>query len=73
MKKTCDIEDSKIDNDAEMCLKAIPPKTDIVQFYRDEKKKLVFDKFVQEDPSRTYGYLGTNTFLINTQNWFMKL
>ena len=46
-----------------MCLKAIPPKTDIAQFYRDEKKQLVFDKFVQEDPSRAYGYLGTNSFI----------
>ena len=65
LKKICDLPDSQLDNDAEMCLKAELPKTSIGQFYQDKKKsgKLVFDKWVQEDTSRTYGYLGTNPFI----------
>ena len=63
LKDTCDLKHLKLRNDAEMCLKSEPPKTDIGQFYLDKRKQLVFDKFVQEDTSRTYGYLGTNYFI----------
>lgn len=67
LKEICDLKDSQLDNDAVMCLKAEIPKTSIGQFYRDKRKstKLVFDQWVQEDTSRTYGYIGTN-LLIDT-------
>ena len=58
--KICDLDDSYIKNDAEICLKAKLPETNTYQFYLHEKEGLVFGHDKKEDPGRRrgYGYLG---------------
>ena len=70
LKAECGLEKSKIDNDAEMCVKTQPPQTDTWQFYKDADGDLEFDKVVPERTGRSYGYRG-NLMVNNNENIFL--
>ena len=63
-KTVCELDDSFIKNDAEICLKAKLPETNTYQFYLDENEELVYHHDKLEDPGRNrrYGYLGKLSF-----------